>query len=588
MRFFLLTVFVLMISCSTSHSVTLSRLMQEYTVAYFQLNPDIAMEKGIGAQFGISVPDRFTDTSLNGIKKEYKLVNSIYEKLQRIDSSALTGKELIYYKVFKSYLETRREEEHFMFHWYVLNPMFSVHTSMVTLITESLPVTTQKDVKRYLSRMKQIPIRLSHEKSKLEYQNSHKILPSRSAADSYLNSIDSFIKTPVQENPLYVTLKSKIEKLSLNPEEQKKILADCETIITHTVYPAYREYAQYVGTVRDTCDDIDGVWKLPDGEAYYAFSLKYHTSSNKTPDEIHTTGIHEVERLQKEITSLMRTVGIAPRETFQKTLFAYWDHCSKNPEMGYPETEEGKQHTIRDYRLIIDETEKKLDALFSLLPKTKVTTEPVPLYKEKTSGTYYQPAPADGSAKGVFYANLGYSHFKPDMPALTYHESIPGHHLQLAIQQEVGLPLFFAIPFFTAYIEGWALYAEQLAFEEGWYPDVYSRISYLHSALFRAARMVVDTGIHYKRWTREESRGYMERTVGWGGDGQIDRYSTWPGQACAYMHGKLALLALRHKTKEKLGSSFDIREFHTAILEHGAVPLPLLDDIVDTYYSHKP
>lgn len=470
---------------------------------------------------------------------------------------------------------------------YVINPMFSSHSSMVSLITEALPIRSVQDAERYIKRMKQMPIRLAQDKERLELQVAQKILPSKIIADQYIQAMQSFADTPAKENPLYVTLSMKLQNAKIDEVKAAKVLGDAEKIITDIIYPSYRSYIEYVSSVRTTCDDNDGVWKLPNGDAYYTFALQYHTSSSKTSEEIHSIGLREVERLQKEIITLIASLGISPRPTFDATLRAYWDYCSKNPALGYPQTEAGKEQTIQDYRAIITATESKLPALFAVLPKNKVTVERVPLYKERTAGTYYQPAPLDGSVKGIFYANMGYDHFKPDMAPLTYHESIPGHHLQIALQQEIGLPLFFSIPFFTAFIEGWAMYAEQLAYEEGWYTDVHARISYLQSALFRAARMVVDTGIHYKKWSREESKGYMEKTVGWGGDGQINRYSVWPGQACAYMYGKLAILEIREKVTTKLGKSFDIKEFHKVVLENGSVPLPLLEEIVLEHFNNK-
>lgn len=576
---------LLLFSCSGTQS--LHKLMQDYTKEYYRLNPDTALEKGIDERLGITVPDRFTDTSPSGVEKEVALIRAYQKKLSKIDIKTLQSRDRIYYDIFKSYLDTRTEESAYLHHWYVINPMFSSHSTMVSLITEALPITSVKDAERYLKRMKQMPARLAQDKKRLALQVTQKILPSKIITDQYIQAMQSFSKTPAKENPLYTSLSMKLQNAKIDEVQAAKILGESEKIITDIIYPAYTSYIEYVVSIREQCDDNDGVWKLPNGDAYYSYALQYHTSSSKTPVEIHTIGVHEVEKLQKEITALIVSLGISKKSTFNETLRAYWDYCSKNPALGYPQTEAGKEQTIEDYRAIIAATESKLPALFSVLPKNKVTVERVPLYKERTAGTYYQPAPLDGSVKGIFYANMGYDHFKPDMPALTYHESIPGHHLQIALQQEIGLPLFFSIPFFTAFIEGWAMYAEHLAYEEGWYTDVHTRISYLQSALFRAARMVVDTGIHYKRWSREESKGYMEKTVGWGGDGQINRYSVWPGQACAYMYGKLALLEIREKVKAQMGTSFDIKEFHKVVLENGSVPLPLLEQIVINHFSRN-
>jgi uncharacterized protein (DUF885 family) len=225
-----------------------------------------------------------------------------------------------------------------------------------------------------------------------------------------------------------------------------------------------------------------------------------------------------------------------------------------------------------------------LPEMFSVIPQTPVQVKPVPEFKEATMGTYYQPPKLGESNPGVFYANLSYQHFKPGMQTLAYHEAIPGHHFQFAIAREAeDARLYQALFFFTGYAEGWALYAEKLAKEYGFYEDPHSIIGYLRSELFRAARLVLDTGIHSKKWTREKALQYMLENIGWSWPGEIDRYIIWPGQACAYKIGELKMLELRKKAQERLGDDFNIKEFHCIVLEHGSVPLEVLEGLVDDY-----
>jgi uncharacterized protein (DUF885 family) len=250
----------------------------------------------------------------------------------------------------------------------------------------------------------------------------------------------------------------------------------------------------------------------------------------------------------------------------------------------YSSTEEGKRQTIRAYQAIIDTIGSQLTTIFSLIPKTPVHVERVPEFKEATAGTFYQPPKLDGSSDGIFYANLSYQHFKPGMKALAYHEAIPGHHFQIALEQESpDARLFKALFFFTGYAEGWALYAENLAKEYGYYDDIHSLIGYLSSELVRAIRLVVDTGIHWKKWTREEAYWYIVDNYGRAWYSQIDRYIIWPGQACAYKIGELKIVQLREKAQQALGERFDIKDFHSAILQHGSVPLEILEQLVDDY-----
>lgn len=582
----LLFLFIIVLAnCASVNPPDLHSLMKDYTIEYYNLYPDRAIARGIGPEMGIENQDRFSDTSPALIKRAFSLDKKYYNSLIRIDRQDLSEKDLIFYEVFKYYLEQGLEREKFKYHRYIINPVFSTHSHMITMITEHIPVQYATDITRYLNFMKQIPIRLSQDRELLEYQVSRGILPSFRILESYFNDFLLFTEMKPEENPLFSTLELKTADMEITQEEKDKFLSECKEIILKTVYPAYNDYMTYIASLRDKFDDYDGVWKLPKGDEFYRYSLKFHLTSDISPAEIHEMGKKEVKFLQGEITKLVSSLGIPPKDTYQETIRAYWQHCSEKPDLRYSDSEEGKRQTILDYIAIVEETEEKLSHLFRVLPETPVTVKPVPFYKEKTAGTYYQSAPLDGSGQGIFYANMGYRHFKPNMHALTYHETIPGHHLQIAIQQEAGLPLFFTIPFFTAFIEGWALYAEQLAYEQDWYPDIYSRIGYLTSALFRAARMVVDTGIHYKRWSRESSLDYLQKTLGRGGDGQINRYSVWPGQACAYMYGKLVILQLRDKVKEELGDAFDIKEFHEIILENGALPLSLLEKTVYRHYG---
>jgi uncharacterized protein (DUF885 family) len=260
---------------------------------------------------------------------------------------------------------------------------------------------------------------------------------------------------------------------------------------------------------------------------------------------------------------------------------------TENERYFFRATEEGRIQTLLAYQTIIDSMQNRLPLMFSRIPRTKVHVMRVPDYKEQTVGTYYQPPKLDGSEEGIFYANLSYQHRKSDMKALAYHEAVPGHHLQIALEQEQSeARIFKTLFFFTGYVEGWALYAEKLAEEKGFYDNTHSLIGYLRSELFRALRLVIDTGIHHKRWTREQAYTYLLDNLGWSDYSQIDRYIVWPGQACAYKVGELKILQLREHAKEILGDRFDIKEFHEAVLHYGSVPLDVLEQLVNDYIQY--
>ena len=332
-----------------------------------------------------------------------------------------------------------------------------------------------------------------------------------------------------------------------------------------------------------------GVWKFPDGDSYYFDSLTYWTTSSMSPTEIHKAGLDVVEDYTARIDAIMKAQGMTQGTVGERLRAMFTD-----PKYQYPNTDDGKDRLIADLNKKVEAVRAKLPLYFGVLPKADVVIKRIPKYTEAAQpGGYYQDPSLDGSRPGTYYINLRDTAEVPSwtLPTLTFHESIPGHHLQGSIQRETSLPLARKVSFFSAYLEGWALYAEQLADEMGMYEnDPLGRIGYMHDAMFRGVRLVVDTGMHAMRWSREQALKYYMDTLG---DGEasaateIERYAIWPGQACSYMLGKLEFLKLRDKARAALGARFNIRDFHDAVLLCGAVPLSVLDDVVDNYIAAK-
>ncbi len=328
-----------------------------------------------------------------------------------------------------------------------------------------------------------------------------------------------------------------------------------------------------------------GVWRLPDGADYYRASVRQWTTTDKTGDEIHKIGLDMVAKLTADADALMKKQGMTSGTVGQRYRAMYDD-----AEYRYPNTDEGKVKLIADLNDKVKAVQALLPRYFGVLPKAGVEIKRVPAYTEAGApGGYYQNASLDGGRPGAYYINLRDTAEQPSwtLSTLTYHEAIPGHHLQISIAQEADSPLIRKLVFYSAYAEGWALYAEQLADEMGLYDhDPMGKLGYLHDALFRAVRLVVDSGMHAKRWTREQAIQYMVETVGdkdSAATTEIERYCVWPGQACGYMLGKIEILRLREEAKKKLGSRFDLRKFHDAILKPGAMPLDVLAQVVDEY-----
>jgi uncharacterized protein (DUF885 family) len=330
-----------------------------------------------------------------------------------------------------------------------------------------------------------------------------------------------------------------------------------------------------------------GVWRLPDGDAYYAYALRHHTTTDLTPEEVHQLGLKEVARIQSEMRKLFAGQGIAHNESFGEMQRAYWASLQNKPELGYPDTPESRKQVLADYLHIIEEAQKNIKDVFDVTPKTPIKVEAVPQYQQNSSpGAYYQPPALDGSRPGIFYVNLANLPSKTGMQTLAYHEGVPGHHFQLAVQRETqGIPTFQKALGFTAHLEGWALYTEKLARELGFYKDAYTKLGNLWSELFRASRLVLDTGIHYKRWTRDQAQSYANDNVGTRLVGEIDRYIAWPGQAASYKIGELKILELREKMKKALGDKFTLKAFHNLILLNGSMPLAVLEKIVEQHIA---
>src|SRR5690606_320532 len=341
-----------------------------------------------------------------------------------------------------------------------------------------------------------------------------------------------------QENLLYTSFADKLGKLEdLDEADRARLLERAEREIAESVYPAYRNLIAYLEELQPKTTSDDGVWKLPDGDEFYRHMLRYWTTTELDPSEVHDIGLREVEKLQAEMDAILRAEGYTEGSVGERVL-----SLSQEERFLYPDTDEGRERILTDYQRLIDEVSAGLDDAFDLRPKAPVEVRRVPEFKEKTApGAYYTMPARDGSMPGIFYANLRSVQEIPrfGMRTLTYHEAVPGHHFQIAIQGELeGLPVVRTMPLFSASSEGWGLYAEQLATELGFQEDPYDRLGYLQAQLFRAVRLVVDTGIHAKRWTREQAIDYMTANTGMPQTdvvAEIERYIVMPVQACADM-----------------------------------------------------
>ena len=402
-----------------------------------------------------------------------------------------------------------------------------------------------------------------------------------------------FVGKGVENNILYTNFRDKVAGIKgLSAEEKDAYTKQVAQTIQTSVFKAYQELIDYHEILYSKATTDDGVWKLPNGDAYYRYLLKTNTTTDLSPEDVYQLGLKEVDRIEKEMWTILKNEGYTDTT---KTIGEMIQGLSKEERFLFPENDSGREMLLAEYQRILDEASKGVTQAFDISPKASITVERVPEFREAgASKGQCIPASMDGSKGGIFLANLRKvsEHPKYGMKTLAYHEGIPGHHFQTGIAMElIGLPVFRTVVPFTAYMEGWALYAEQLAYELGFYQnDPFGNLGRLQAEMWRACRLVLDAGIHYKKWTREEAIKYMVDNTGLSESDvitEVERYIVMPGQACAYKIGMIKILALREKAKQALGAKFDLREFHRVILENGAVPLDVLAENVEDYIRAK-
>jgi len=578
-------------SGTNQESAKIEKLFDGYFREYLTLNPEKGSELGLPRGSGYDF-DRagLDDVSDAGLQANFDLARKYLGQLREIDTTKVTRSENIDARILTWFLEVQLEGEKFLDHKYHIDHLFGVHSQMVNLMTAYHAIENLQDARYYLERLEKIPIRLHQTEERIDSQEKKRIRSPVFIIHRVITDVEDFTTPEPRENVLYADFTGKLGSLSgVDPATIEELSRKAELTIKENIYPAYDEFVERLKASAENADSLAGVWKLQNGKNYYAYSLKFHTSSSITPEEAFQLGIKEVKRLQEKCRVLLDSLGISGDGTFGE-LMSQYRATSNTPELEdkfyYPEGEKKRQMVLSGYQSLLEGALARLPEAFSYIPKTQVTVEPVPEYKEGSGLTYYEPASFDGKRKATFHINMGYIFPKPAMPSLLYHETVPGHHYQIALQQELTQGRMFKNLFFiNGFAEGWAMYVQSLAEELGWLPNIYARISELNSQLFRAVRVVLDAGIHSQKWSKESALQYMQDNLGWSSDNEVDRYIVWPGQACSYTIGKLKIMELREKAKQELGPKFGLKEFHMTVLENGSLPLDLLEEIVDDYIA---
>lgn len=527
------------------------------------------------------------ETEAYGLE-DHKLDQQALKELKKFDYDLLKESEKLSYKLFEYELESSLESFKWRYHTYPLNQMFGYQSGTPSFLINMHRVDDKKDAKAYISRLEEIKRVFDERMVFLKKQELLGIHPPNFVFDKVIEDSKNIIsgapfKAGKGDSPLLEDFKNKVGSLQLSKKEKEKLVGQAKKALLDSVRPAYNELIAYVKDLDEKVSSNQGAWSLPDGEDFYEFKLSQTTTTDLSANEIHETGLKEVKRIHKEMRDIMKEVG------FEGSLQEFFTYM-KGDRFLYPSTKAGRKAYLKDANEIIANMEKELPKLFKTFPKAELLVKPVEAYREKSAGIAFYTGPSlEGNRPGIYYVNLYKMADNPKykMEALAYHEALPGHHMQIAISKELeDLPTFRRTGGFTAYIEGWGLYAELLPKEIGFYTDPYSDFGRLSMELWRATRLVVDTGIHSKKWSREKAISYLENNTP-NSELEImkgvERYFVMPSQATAYKVGMLKILELREKAKRRLGDKFDLPEFHDVILRDGALPLFMLEDKVESW-----
>ncbi|TMO45582.1 DUF885 domain-containing protein [Pseudoalteromonas sp. S4389] len=536
--------------------------------------------------------DKWDDGSEERVLEDFEQTKADLVALNAINRDLLDDATKVSYDLKKQDLENEIADFKWRHYNYPVNQMFGVHSMIPAFLINQHQIADVSDAKAYISRLNGVTTVIDQLIKDLEVRADKGIIAPKFVFPHVIDSSKNILRgapfNDGEDSTLLADFKRKVNALEIADSEKSALISDAEKALKAALKPSYTKLINFLAQLEKRADDRDGAWKFPDGEAFYNNALARTTTTDLTAKEIHSIGLAEVARIHDEMRAIKDKVG------FKGDLKAFMQFMKTDKQFYYPNTAEGKQRYLDEATALIDNMKSRLDELFIVKPKADLKVKAVEAFREKAAGKafYQQPAP-DGSRPGIYYANLYDMEAMPtyQMEALAYHEGIPGHHMQIAIAQELeGVPKFRKFGGYTAYVEGWGLYSELVPKEMGLYEDPYSDFGRLSMELWRACRLVVDTGIHAMKWTRQQGIDYyVNNTPNATSDGvkMVERHIVMPSQATAYKVGMLKILELREAAKEKLGDKFDIREFHDVVLKNGAVPLNVLEKFVDQWVAKK-
>lgn len=550
-------------------------------------SPQYQTYLGIKKDYG-----KWDDNSEENSAKELQISKDTLVQLRTFDFDALDAQTKISYKLAEQSLEREIADYKWRYHNYPVNQMFGMHSNIPSFLINQHTITNVSEAEAYISRLNGVNVVIEQLVTGLKVRESKGIIAPSFVFPHVIRDSKNLINgapfTEGEDSTLLVDFKKKVDALELDQGQSNDLVAQAEKALLTSVQPAYQNLVDYLINLEAKSTNDAGAWKFPEGDIYYNNALAKTTTTTLTAEEIHTIGLNEVNRIHDEMRVIKDKVG------FEGDLAKFMQFMREDKQFYYPNTEAGKERYLSEATAWIDDMKTRLDELFLVKPKADLIVKRVEAFREQSAGKafYNRPAP-DGSRPGIYYANLFDMEAMPtyQMEALAYHEGIPGHHMQLAISQELeGIPTFRKFSGYTAYSEGWGLYTEMLPKEIGLYQDPYSDFGRLAMELWRACRLVVDTGMHVKKWTRDESINYyVTNTPNAKSDAvkMVERHAVMPSQATAYKIGMLEILRMRQMVKDELGDKFDIREFHDVYLKNGPLPLDVMDTMMKNYVASK-
>lgn len=577
-------------------------MADRHAAAVLKEAPEFATSLGVGEDIaGEGYNARLGGYGFEANQRARHLNEQFLQEIRSVDRKALEGTAAITYDVLRDAYETGARRNQFEFggatSWgsggpYIVTQLTGPHLFLPRLLQTQQPLASSDDAQDYLTRMSEFGRVFDEVIETIGGDAALGVVPPYFALDGAIGSINGFTLPAPADNPLVTTFAAKLENIDgMSAEERAALAGDAARIVEDTVYPAYARLAAALENLKPQAGEDAGVWRLGDqGAAFYQHALNSYGAGGMNGEEIHELGLSEVARITEEMDAILKAEGLS-----DGSVAARFEAIGKRSDMRYPNTDPGRKELLASLNEQVDEVMARAPDWFGALPPQAVEVRRIPVYEQDSApGGYYTGPSLDGERPGIYWINLKDTADWPKhtLKTLTYHEAVPGHHFQISLQRAIDdMPLIRNMMFYSEFSEGWALYAEKVAAEMGMYDDdPYGNLGRLQSELFRAARLVVDSGLHYKRWTREQAIDYM---VGVTGDTrasvtrEIERYSVWPGQATSYKLGMIKIGELRAKAEAELGDAFDIRAFHDEVLLTGTMPLPVLEKKIDRWIASK-